>query len=211
MSIKQKYSILQKSFYLNDTITVAKNLLGKIIVKNTSHFCLKAKIVETEAYLGYEDPACHAYRKLTKRNKPMFEKGGISYVYFIYGNYYCFNVVTEDKGVGAAVLLRAVEPIDGIEYMRQNRNYPDKDCDLSNGPAKFCMAFGINKFDNELDLSNSSIVIKSNKNQKPLTISVTKRIGIKEGIELPYRFFLKDNPYITKHKFNNEILNEIKL
>lgn len=202
---------LHKSFYLNDTISVAKKLLGKIIIKKFDDYNLKAMIVETEAYLGSGDPACHAYRKITNRNKPMFEDGGISYVYFIYGNYYCFNVVTEFKSIGSAVLIRAVEPVKGIEFMRVNRKHPKNDFELTNGPSKFCMAFGINKLDNELDLSKSSIVIRDTKIQNPYTIAVTKRIGIKEGTELPYRFFIKDNQYITKHKFNNEILNEIKL
>lgn len=175
-----------------------------------SKYTFRGKIVETEAYLGNNDPACHAYRKLTSRNRPMFEEGGISYVYFIYGNYYCFNVVTEQKGVGAAVLIRAVEPIDGIDHMRKNRKHPANDINLTNGPAKFCMAFGIGRHDNSLDLNEDRIRIYRNRRKDNFTISVNPRIGIKEGAELPYRFFIKDNPYVTKHKLNKEIITEIK-
>lgn len=205
-----KYKVLNRRLYLDDTITVAKKLLGKYIEKDFGKHRLKAKIVETEAYLGNSDPACHAYRRVTNRNKPMFEEGGISYVYFIYGNYYCFNVVTESKGTGSAVLIRAVEPVGGIEYMKKNRQMPDGGVNLTNGPAKFCMAFKIGREDNAIDLCEDRIKIYSNSIRDNFTIAVTERIGIKEGAELPYRFFIKGNHYVTKHKLNNKIIAEIK-
>ena len=195
---------------MKDTITVAQKLLGCLITKETPNYTLSARIVETEAYLGNNDPACHAYRKLTDRNRPMFEYGGISYVYFVYGNYFCFNVVTENKGTGSAVLIRAVEPIEGIHEMRKNRNYPIGDVNLTNGPAKFCMAFDIGRKDNSLDLTEDRIKIFRKKRRDSFTIAVTTRIGIKEGAELPYRFFIKDNAYVTKHRLNKEIIKEIK-
>jgi len=205
-----RYKLIEKKLYLKDTITIAKELLGCVITKEMPNYTLSARIVETEAYLGSEDPACHAYKKLTKRNQPMFEEGGISYVYFIYGNYYCFNVVTENRGVGAAVLIRAVEPIEGIEYMRKNRDYTSSDINLTNGPAKFCMAFDIKRRDNSLYLTEDRIKIYRRRKREKFTIAVSQRIGIKEGTELPYRFFIKGNPYVTKHKFNKEIITEIK-
>ncbi len=205
-----KYKLLNKKFYLQDTITVAQMLLGKIIEKDCGSYKLRARIVETEAYLGNSDPACHAYRKLTERNKPMFEEGGISYVYFIYGNYYCFNVVTESKGTGSAVLIRAVEPLEGIEHMAKNRKHEVHGVNLTNGPAKFCMAFGIGRSDNAIDLCEDRIKIYSNGKAENFSVAVTERIGIKEGAELPYRFFIKENQYVTKHKLNNKIIAEIK-
>lgn len=204
---KSDYVKLKKSFYTRDTITVAKELLGKFIHKGR----LVGKIVETEAYLGDEDPACHAFRKITKRNEPMFEEGGIAYVYFIYGNYYCFNVVTEKQGIGSAVLIRGVEPISGLSVMKRNRGIIRKDIDLSNGPSKFCLAFNIDKNDNREDLTKDRMFISKPKKKENITINVAKRIGIKEGADLPLRYFIKDNPYVTKHKLNKEIITEIKL
>jgi DNA-3-methyladenine glycosylase len=205
-----KYTLIDRKLYSKDTLTVAKKLLGCYITKEMQKYTLVAKIVETEAYLGNNDPACHAFQKLTNRNRPMFEEGGISYVYFIYGNYYCFNVVTEQKGIGAAVLIRAVEPIDGIDQMRKNRKYQVKDINLTNGPAKFCMAFDIGRQDNSLNLTEDRIRIYRSKRKEDFTIAITPRIGIKDGAEFPYRFFIKDNPYVTKHKLNKEIITEIK-
>lgn len=205
------YVKLNKSFYTRDTVTVAKELLGKFIFKKSGRNYLCGKIVETEAYLGEEDPACHAFRKVTKRNEPMFEDGGIAYVYFIYGNYYCFNVVTEKQGTGSAVLIRGVEPINGIQKMKKNRGLIRRDCDLTNGPSKFCLAFDIDKKDNREDLTKGRIYISKHKKKETVTINTAKRIGIKEGAELPYRYFIKDNPYVTKHKLNKEISAEIKL
>ncbi len=205
------YIKLNKPFYTRDTVTVAKELLCKYIFKKHGRSFLCGKIVETEAYLGDEDPACHAFRKITKRNEPMFESGGIAYVYFIYGNYYCFNVVTEKQGIGSAVLIRGVEPVDGIQAMKKNRGVIKKDYELSNGPSKFCLAFNIDKKDNWEDLTKDRIFISKYRKKESITVSVAKRIGIKEGADLPYRYFIKDNPYVTKHKLNKEIITEITL
>jgi DNA-3-methyladenine glycosylase len=211
MFSESDYVKLNKSFYTRDTVTVAKELLGKHIFKKSGKGFLVAKIVETEAYLGDEDPACHAFRKITKRNEPMFENGGITYVYFIYGNYYCFNVVTESEGIGAAVLIRGVEPINGIAAMKRNRGIIHKDYDLTNGPSKFCLAFDIDKKDNKIDLTKDKIFFAKYRKKEKIIINVAKRIGIREGAELPYRYFIKDNPFVTKHKLNKEIITEIKL
>jgi DNA-3-methyladenine glycosylase len=211
MFSESDYVKLNKAFYTRDTVTVAKELLGKYIFKKSGKGFLAGKIVETEAYLGDEDPACHAFKKITRRNEPMFEEGGITYVYFIYGNYYCFNVVTESQGIGAAVLIRGVEPINGIGSMKRNRGVIHKDCDLTNGPSKFCLAFNIDKKDNKIDLTEDKIFFAKYRKKENNIINVAKRIGIREGTELPYRYFIKGNPYVTKHKLNKEILTEIKL
>jgi DNA-3-methyladenine glycosylase len=202
---------LGRDFYLQDTLTVSKKLLGKYLVRKLGNIYLAGKIVETEAYLGDSDPACHAFGRITPRNQTLYEEGGIAYVYFIYGNYYCFNVVTEEKGTGAAVLIRALEPVSGIEIMKINRRKIKKDTDLTNGPAKLCLSLNIDKKFNGADLTGNDIFISCDiKRQKSIT-AVTKRIGIVKGADLPYRFFIKDNPYVTKHNLNKEILSEIQL
>ncbi|MFN8673014.1 MAG: DNA-3-methyladenine glycosylase [Candidatus Sericytochromatia bacterium] len=188
---------LEKSFYTRDTITVAKDLLGKNLCRKTPFGIIEAKIVETEAYLSENDPACHANRGMTPRNEPMFEEGGISYVYFIYGNYFCFNVVSDKKGFGTAVLIRAVEPLNH-EIIKNYRN-TKKIKDLTNGPSKLCMAMNITKEQNKLDLITSSeIFITDNESIKKNDIIETTRIGITQAQDLKLRFYIKDNIFVSK-------------
>lgn len=188
---------LEKSFYTRDTITVAKDLLGKNLCRKTPFGIIEAKIVETEAYLSESDPACHANRGMTPRNQPMFEEGGISYVYFIYGNYFCFNVVSDKKGLGTAVLIRAVEPLN-TEIIKNYRN-TKKIKDLTNGPSKLCMAMNITKEQNKLDLITSSeIFITDNESIKKNDIIETTRIGITQAQDLKLRFYIKDNIFVSK-------------
>lgn len=203
----KSYNPLPRKFYLRDTKTVSKDLLGKIIVRQTGRKILTAKIVETEAYFGDHDPACHAYNKITVRNKIMYDTGGKAYVYFIYGNYYCFNVVSEGKGTGNATLIRAVEPIDGIETMKKLRGETKNIYDLTNGPAKLCIALDIDKtlYGEDLTDKKNIYISKPIKNEK-FEIVTTKRIGLNVGKDFPYRFFIKDNPFVTRHKVNKEII-----
>lgn len=194
---------LKRDFFLKNTLYVARNLLGKIIVRQIGGQTLTGMIVETEAYIGDHDPACHAFGKFTGRASVLYEKGGIVYVYFIYGNYYCFNLVTEDEGRGCAVLIRAVEPIEGIDIMRKLRPETRNIYELTNGPSKFCIAFGIDKELNRKDSIDGNEIYVCKPYQKyKFEVSVSNRIGLKSGTELPYRFFIKDNPYVSKHKFN---------
>lgn len=206
-----KYKKLNYNFYQNDTIVVARNLLGKYLFRKIRTGYLIGKIVETEAYLGIDDPACHASKKKTKRNEVMFCNGGVAYVYFIYGNYYCFNVVTEKEDYGSAVLIRAIEPIEGIEVMKRNRKNVKDEISLTNGPSKLCLAFEIDKKLNGEDLTEENIFIAEKKEKEQLIISVTKRIGITEGADLPYRFYIQGNKFVTKHKINKEIILNNKL
>lgn len=202
-----RYKPLPRKFYLSETISVSKELLGKVIVRKINNNILAAKIVETEAYIGDHDPACHAYQKITERNKVMYEEGGNAYIYFIYGNYYCFNVVSEGKGIGNATLIRAVEPLSGIELMKKYRGDIKNIHDLTNGPAKLCIALKINKNLYGEDItSEKNIFISKPLKEEKFEIITTKRIGLNIGIELPYRFFIKDNQYVTKHKLNKEII-----
>jgi DNA-3-methyladenine glycosylase len=199
-----KYIPIEDNFFKRDTIKVSKELLGKVLVRKIDkNSYLSAKIVEVEAYIGEHDPACHAYQKVSGRSSVLYEDGGTIYVYFIYGNYYCFNIVTETKGIGCAILIRAVEPLEGIEIMKEFRPNIKKIQDLTNGPSKFCLAFDIDKRFNNKKLSQNGIFISNPLKNEKFEIKTTKRIGIKKGEHYLYRFFIKDNPYVTKHKFNN--------
>lgn len=185
--------MLQKSFYRQDTLSVAKELLGCTLVHKTKKGMLKGKIVETEAYLC-DDPACHAYRKKTQRNAAMFEEGGIAYVYFTYGMHYCFNVVAGKKDTGEAVLIRAIEPIKGIEIMKKNRKKENVK-DLCTGPAKLVQAFKLKNVNNHSLISKELYILPRKDVPK---MKVTKRVGITHGKEFDYRFYIKDSSYISK-------------
>ncbi|MCS7027341.1 MAG: DNA-3-methyladenine glycosylase [Bacteroidia bacterium] len=171
-----------------DTLTLAKELLGKILVSVQDGTVTAGRIIETEAYL-HNDPACHAFmNKKTKRNAAMFMSAGNSYVYLIYGMHYCFNVVSGQEGVGEAVLIRALEPLYGIEIMQKRRN-TTKIEQLCSGPSKLCQAMGIDMSHNMLSLCSDKLYILDAEVQNRNIISTT-RIGITKGTELPYRFLL---------------------
>ncbi len=172
------------------------------IEKKTSEGLLSGIIVETEAYHGDHDPACHAFGRITERNKILYGPPGHIYVYFIYGNYFCFNITTEKKGVGAAVLIRGVEPIEGTDIMQHFRGEKVKPHDLTNGPSKFCMAFDIDKSINGDPIFASEISLQKPASKPKFDIAISKRIGLTIGTEFEYRYFIKGNPYVTKHKFN---------
>lgn len=189
---------LDYSFYQQDALVVAKELLGKYIVRNINNHTLISKIIETEAYKS-NDKACHAYNyKKTKRTAPMFEPGGIAYVYFTYGLYHCFNVVTDVKGEPSAVLIRGVEPINDIEYMSILRyqkpyntltKYQLKN--FTNGPSKFCMANKIDLSLNKESLLGDTIYITDG--EKISSFNKSKRIGIdysEEAKDYLWRFYI---------------------
>ncbi len=190
---------LELDFYLQPTLKVAKELLGKIIVRRLNNQILAGKIVETEAYIGESDPASHAFGGATQRNKIMYLLGGHIYVYFTYGMHYCFNVVTEDEGFPAAVLIRAVEPIEGIELMQKFRR-TDKIQNLTNGPAKFCQSFAIDKSLNGKSLLGNEIFIAESADNVKFKIGKTPRIGVKSGLDKKWRFFIIGNPFVSKAK-----------
>ena len=181
---------LKKKFFSQPTIDLAKALLGKYLVYGD----LKGIIVETEAYLFKDDPGCHASRGMTKRNEPMFGQAGNTYVYLIYGMYHCINIVSGKTGEGEAVLIRAVEPIDGIAKM-QRRRKTTKTENLCNGPGKLTQAFGITKKHNNLSLIDGPIQVY-NSRIKP-QIETSPRIGLSAGKELELRFYIKDNPFVS--------------
>jgi DNA-3-methyladenine glycosylase len=189
---------LLRSFYNRPTLEVARELLGKIICYRTEKGELQARIVEVEAYIGEDDPACHAAPGPTRRNQVMYGKPGFSYIYFIYGMYHCFNIVTEREGYPAAVLLRAAEPCAGLEIMHENSPRCRRSTILS-GPGKFCRAFGLTTQQSGLDLCGSELFLKD-EGTRSGEIIVSPRIGIRKGTDLPFRFYLADSTAVSGFK-----------
>ena len=194
---------LKKSFYQRELLTVAKGLLGKILVKSIGKEILAGEIVEVEAYHGDIDQAAHSYTGITKRNEIMFEPGGYLYVYFTYGAHHCCNVVTGKKGQGTAVLIRAVEPVEGIDSMIKNRfgrklNNDKEIFNLTSGPGKVCQAFRIDRSDSGTDLTGNEIFILEGEKIRSKDIGISKRVGITRSVDLPWRFFINNNPYLSR-------------
>jgi DNA-3-methyladenine glycosylase len=196
------YKKLPLQFYKRDLHLIAKQLLGKYLVRKTRRAIIAGKIVEAEAYDGSIDEASHSYRGKTKRNQVMFEGGGKLYVYFTYGMHFCANVVTGNVNDGKAILIRAVEPIEGIDKMIINR-YGKKVIseielmNLCNGPAKVCRAFNINRDDNGTDLTGGDIFIADSKKSETISITSSRRIGIKKSVDLPWRYYITDNKFVS--------------
>lgn len=189
---------LARAFYERDTVRVARELLGTILVRTNGHTVLRGVIVEAEAYRGEGDPASHAYRGPTKRNAVMFGPAGHAYVYFTYGMHYCLNVTTELTGNPGAVLIRAAQPTSGIEQMKKRRR-TDQLRDLANGPAKLTQAFAVSRSLNGHDLTlGKKLFIVKGDSVEPLDIASTSRIGIRVGLEKPWRFFIRENPFVSK-------------
>ena len=194
------------SFYDRKTIALAKQLLGSFLAFRSDGIQLIGRIVETEAYLFRNDPGCHAHKGKTQRNAVMFGPAGRSYVYLIYGMYHCLNVVSGKLNEGEAVLIRALEPVKGIEHMRENRQKSDV-VELCNGPGKLTQAFGLTRDHNDLCLRTSDLRIHARDSYASLyrrarrfsTVETT-RIGLSAGKELPYRFFIKDCQFVSRVK-----------
>jgi DNA-3-methyladenine glycosylase len=197
---------LPRRFYTrDDTLLIARQLLGqRLVVPTTDGIRVSGRIVETEAYLAPEDRASHAFgNRRTPRTETMFGKGGTAYVYFIYGMYYQFNVVTNIEAIPHAVLVRAVEPLEGIEVMRARRPVKDKR-NLTSGPGKLCAAMGIDRGYNRADLLGDSVWIEeAERSIAESEIASGPRIGIDyagEYVTKPWRFWIRDNPYVSKAK-----------
>jgi DNA-3-methyladenine glycosylase len=186
---------LTRSFYHRETLVVARELIGKYIVYQTARGRLSARIVEVEAYIGEEDPACHAACGPTDRNRLMYGKPGVAYIYFIYGMYHCLNFVTERDGFPAAVLLRAAEPVEGVDHMRSGLSQQSEHALLS-GPGKFCRGFGLSRKQNGLDLTRAELYLED-RYEAPPRVGTSKRIGIRRGAERPWRFFDADSVAVS--------------
>lgn len=200
--------ILESDFFKKDTVEVAKSLIGKKIIRNISGNFFCAKIVETEAYLGLDDRACHSYGgRITDRNRTLYLHGGHIYVYLIYGMYDLLNIVTRDQDHPEAVLIRGVEPLenfDGIAKNRFGKTYKDLSTyqkkNLTNGPGKLSMGLGIDRSLNGKILSKDYLYIGEGEEVPEADLVITKRIGIDyagEDANLPLRFYLRDNPYVS--------------
>ena len=188
---------LGRSFFERDTRIVAIELIGKTLNFKDQGKHLSGMIVETEAYYGAEDPASHAYRGVTPRNKVMFGPAGFSYVYFTYGNHHCLNCVTEQEGKAGAVLIRALEPLEGLDVIKKNRPGCSIE-NLTNGPGKLAQAFGLTRTHSGLDLTEANLYITGPKSPQLMHISVSKRIGITRAKDQLLRFHLTGNKFVSK-------------
>lgn len=186
-----------ESFYLQKTETVAQALLGDFFLYQNQNNLIISKIVETEAYIPDGDLANHAAVGKTKRNEVMHSKGGVLYVYKIYGIHQCVNVVTEEEGIGCAVLIRAAEPIQGVEFMIENRG-TDNIENLCRGPGNFAKAMGISLADNGKSLLENEIFIIENKEETEIISD--NRIGISKSKELLLRYYFEKNKFVSGKK-----------
>jgi DNA-3-methyladenine glycosylase len=191
-------SILPRSFYDRDTETVAREMLGTLIECATPHGRASGIIVETEAYVGEEDPACHAAAGRTRRTEPLYGRPGISYVYFIYGVHWCFNAVTRAEGLPSAVLVRAIEPVAGTALMQERRGHKVRGVNLTNGPGKLCAALGIDGSMNGLSLQRGALIIREGEKVPDDQVEITPRIGITKAADWPLRYLIRGNPWVSK-------------
>ncbi len=186
--------ILKRAFYGRPTVDVARGLLGKIVV----HGEAAGMIVETEAYLGGDDLAAHSARGLTERTRPIFGPPGHAYVYFIYGMYECLNFVAEPEGRPGAVLIRALEPLAGIDLMRRRRPNARRLEDLASGPGKLTQAMAITRAQNGIDVTRGSLVVRQPAHRQSIEIEVTPRIGIRHCADWPLRFVVRGSRFASR-------------
>lgn len=200
---------LERIFYNRDSVKVAKDLLGKYLVHEVNNTKLIAKLVEVEAYRGPADKAAHSYNnRRTERTEVMFGPAGFAYVFLIYGMYKCMNIVTSEVNQPQAVLIRAVEPMDGLEIMsefRYKKHFEELNKGaikgLTNGPGKLCDAMGITREHNGFDLCGDKLYLLEDEEPEKIEIVTTKRINIdyaEEAIDFPWRFYIKCNQYVSK-------------
>lgn len=190
--------ILPRGFYDRETELIARDLLGCVLECETREGKASGIIVETEAYLGEHDEACHAAVGRTARTEPLYGPPGTAYVYFIYGMYWCFNAVTRQEGLPSAVLIRALEPLAGAPMMRRRRSHAKSDRDLTNGPGKLCTALGIGRALNRVSLQRRPLLIRAGRKYRDAEVAVTSRIGITRSADWPLRWLVKGNPFVSR-------------
>lgn len=189
---------LSSSFYDREADLVARDLLGTVIEHETRDGVASGRIVEVEAYMGPNDPACHAAAGLTRRTRALFGPPGSTYVYFIYGNHWCVNAVTREEGYGAAVLIRAIEPLAGLALMHHRRRLVHDTRDLANGPGKLCAALGIDAGQNETSLQEGALRILDGAPVDEAAVRVSPRVGISKAADRLLRFFIADHPCVSR-------------
>jgi len=189
---------LSRSFYARSPLEVAPDLLGQVLVREApGEPRLSVRIVETEAYRE-DDPASHSYGRRTPRNAVMFGPAGRLYVYFTYGMHFCMNVVTGQDGEGSAVLLRAAAPLEGLEEMALRRGTSDPRR-LCSGPAMLCQALGVGRTDNGIDLAGGAgLWVEAGEQVPRARIGRSARVGIRQGVERRWRFFVRDDPFVSR-------------
>jgi DNA-3-methyladenine glycosylase len=201
---------LPREFYMRNTLEVARDVLGKCIIHDINGEKLSGRIVEAEAYIGPNDKAAHSYNyRRTERNEVMYGPPGYAYIFVIYGMHYCMNIVTGEADHPEAILIRALEPLRGLDTMTQNRYGKMYDelnktarTNLTNGPGKLCRAMGIDKSNYGDDLCGSRLYLAADNTPQSFSISTSPRINIdyaEEAILYPWRYYIKDNPYVS-HK-----------
>lgn len=185
--------ILKRPFYNRPAIEVARDLLGKLLV----HGPTAGVIVETEAYLGGDDLASHSARGVTDRTRVIFGPPGHAYVYFIYGMYECLNLVAEPEGQSGCVLIRALEPVIGLDIMQRRRPPARKPEQLASGPGKLTLALGITRAQNGADVTRGSLVVRASADPHKIDIAHSPRIGISKCVDWPLRFFIRGNRFVS--------------
>ncbi|HEU4747730.1 MAG TPA: DNA-3-methyladenine glycosylase [Gemmatimonadaceae bacterium] len=193
---------LPRSFYSRETELVAREMLGTVLECETSEGTASGIIVETEAYLGEHDEACHAVVGRTGRTEALYGPPGNSYVYFIYGMYWCFNAVTREEGLPSAVLVRALEPLQGIPLMQRRRPSARTLTNLTNGPGKLCTALGITGSLSAKPLQRKPLVIREGERVPDDQVRITTRIGITRAASWPLRWVIDGNPFVSKGKLS---------
>lgn len=188
---------LPQFFYSRDSAEVALDLLGRVLVHMSQEGTTSGIIVEAEAYYGEDDPASHAYRGITERNRVMFGEPGHAYVFLLYGINHLLNVVTMPKGVPGAVLLRALQPLEGLELMRMRREVSDPLL-LASGPGRLSRAMGIDLSHNGLDMTRPPLYISRRRALRDFDVVKTTRIGVKD--RRPLRFYIEGNLHVSRHK-----------
>ena len=189
---------LPRAFYDRPTLDVARDLIGKTLLRRTEEGVAGGMIVETEAYVSAIDPSAHGFRGQTPRNRSMFGAPGYAYVYRSYGIHYCLNVVTESAGVAAAVLIRAIRPMVGVELMRLRRGERVRDRDLARGPGRLCQALALSVADDGADLRGHALWIgETPRLEGALPVAATARIGITQAADWPWRFVVVGDPYVS--------------
>jgi DNA-3-methyladenine glycosylase len=198
---EEMWQPLPQEWYAGAVLEVARRLLGKVVAHRTPEGLAAGVIVEVEAYGGADDPASHAYAGQTVRNGVMFGPPGRAYVYFTYGMHCCLNVVTGAEGGASAVLLRALEPLGGIELMRMRRGARIRDRDLCRGPGRLCQALGVSRAQNGSDLRSSDLWIaeapERAERESGVGIATSPRIGIARAADRPWRLYLAGSPYVS--------------